>query len=148
MSTRYVATISIPKKYIEEDADIKKLIEDEFYDEGEVIEPDYYSDIDGIVSYGSDQTHGDFEGLEEVLKRAKVPFDRWTEGTGSDGPVALLYRPETGCVYVDGCEGERTFSESKLRKIAKDCTSHEELGQKFQAFLNSLPVVMPLHTYA
>lgn len=134
MSTRYVATIQIPKKFIEANADVKEAIYDEFYWDGKVMNLDYYEDDGKIVKYGSDQTHGDFEDLENILEAAKIPYDRWCEGYDGDGSGEICYRPELGAVYVDGVEGERTFTESKLREITEGCATHEEIGAKFQAF--------------
>lgn len=76
--------LEFPKVFLDEE--IKDIIDRE----SEIYEYDYT-----ICVYSDKAWYSNFEDLEKVLIRKKVPFDRYSEGNYDDeNAVVRIYRPE------------------------------------------------------
>jgi len=87
MADYYQATLSIPAHLIT--PEIKAMI-DEYIQEHETED----SVVDGIFTLVAPEArYGEFEGIEEALVKAEIPFDRETAADYAEPSFTVYFRP-------------------------------------------------------
>lgn len=157
MSDRYTGTIDILKKDIARHPELEKAVKDEFYtpDGKHLYDTDNWDEKSPIASFKNDNArNGQFDEIEELCVKLKVPFDRWSAAY-DEGPVNVAYRPGINGgkpIYMDGDAGDITFTAADIRAIADGLDidnpwKYHELGRRFANFLKKIPVIRPLIEY-
>ena len=170
MADYYAGSIDILKRDIERCPELKKAIaayfyEDtdiEMYDEnGELNEPqneygdnwDYMSN-DVASYYDPEARYGQFEDIEEVCKKHKIPYDAWSGSYCEYDAHTDYYRPEMPKIIEANGDGDRIVWEPELKKLlegVKDFNSLDEqalIGRRLIDFIDkNLPEYKDLEDY-
>ena len=155
MSDRFYGEISLPVKYIKDDPEIRKAIEDYFAPV--TYKQDVYKDMmenddPRIATFSDDQAcYGQFEEFENLLQKKKVPFDRYSSGYFEHNSRKVYFRPELSAdpFCLDGEVDDFIYTVGYLKSLASETDgSIEAIGKKFKEFLENIPVIRPLNEYA
>lgn len=134
MADYFHASITIPKKFIDEDEHLQQLIKDENFND----EPD--DEEDGLVQYSETMAHnGEFEYLENYLREAHIPFDRNSSAHYEIDGEHVSYRPAAqGFPKVDVIlyclgDGDEAIGLDEIKKMLDESKSDEEIASKLRA---------------
>ena len=156
MSDRYTGIISIPKKYIETIPELKEAVHLEFYDpNGNLYDKENWNENSPIADFKCDDArYGQFDELETLCVKLKVPFDRWSAAF-TEGPISVKYRPDSNNnrpIYLDGYIEDIVYPASTLQELAQGLNldnpnNYYELGKIFARFLKKIPQFRSLQEY-